>query len=224
MILFKTLCRNLLTLSLLLAGSEAIPAQNPIETKTGTITKVTQKGRLVQLVVKDDQGDELELLITPKVEFQIQSTGDKGFVTKGQFLQGTGTLSNQKIFLSEVTVHIVLPGRKSVKRGGIVPAKAQAGQSKNSYLVSGTIAAHQTDKDYPDYELIAIREAARGPFLMLKKDVKIKVVSSDISLLPKNAKIRMEGIPLRSGRFNLKKATVQLSKALKSEDLLRRKP
>ncbi len=212
-----------LVLAILLVTPVSLIAQDNLETKTGVIKNVTQKGRLTKMTIEDDQGGEYEISITPKVDFQIQAPGDKGFIAKGQFIQGQGVLTNKRIYLSAVTVFFVSSGKKISRRGGISKAPVKSGQSQNAYLVSGTIIANQADEDFPDYELVALREASRGPFLMLEKKVKVTVATSDISFLPENAKIRMQVLPLRGGRFTLKKATVKLSKPIKSEDVFRKK-
>lgn len=210
-------------LALLIVTPDFLVAQDNLELKTGVIKKITKKGRLTKMTIEDDQGGEYEISLTPKVDFQIQAPGDKGFIAKGQFIEGQGVMTNKRIYLSAVTVHFVTPGKRNSRRGGILKAPAKAGQSENEYLVSGTITANKPDEDYPDYELIALREASRGPYLMLEKKVKITVSTTDTSVLPENAKIRMQVIPLRSGKFTLKKAIIILTEALKSEDLLPKK-
>ncbi len=203
-----------------LTASACLFAQGNLELKTGVVKEITKKGRLTKMTIEDDQGGEYEISLTPKVDFQILAPGDKGFVTKGAYIQGEGVMTNKRIYLSDVTIFVPLSGKKISKRGGIQKAPAQAGRSTNSYLVAGTIVAHQPDEDYPDYELVALREAPRGPYLMLEKNVKITVSTTDTSILPENAKIRMQVIPLRSGKFTLKKATISLTSPLKSDEVL----
>ncbi len=216
----KTYSRFFAVLLLLLGTPALLCGQNNLELKTGVIKQITPKGRIVKMTIEDDQGGEYEISLTPKVDFQILAPGDRGFIAKGQFIQGEGLLSKQRIYLSDVVIHLAVPGKKNTRRGGVQKMPAAPGQSQNQYRVAGTIVAHQPDEDYPEYELIAIREASRGPFLMLEKDAKITVSTTDTSILPEKAKIRMQVLPLRSGKFTLKKATITLTTPLKSEDLL----
>ncbi len=215
----KIFAGHLSILILLTAAPAFLFAQDNLQLKTGVIKEITKKGRLTKMTIEDDQGGEYEISLTPKVDFQILAPADKGFISKGQFIQGQGVMTNKRIYLSKVIVHLAAPGKKNSRRGGIQKLPAKAGQSQNAYMVAGTITAHQADEDYPEYELVAIREASRGPFLMLEKNVKITVSTTDTSILPENAKIRMQVVPLRSGKFTLKKATITLTTPLKSEEL-----
>lgn len=187
--------------------------------KNGTVKEVRQQGRLTQVVVLDDAGSELEINLTPKVELQIRAAGDKGFVVPGQILEGEGVLTNERIYISNVTIRYVPPKQRITHRGQIAKAPARPGRSTNAYLVSGMIEAAQPDTDYPDFTLVGLK-ATRGPLIMLEKDFKVTVLSDNPELIPDGASVSMEGMEIRGGKFNASKLVINLKSPLKSEDLL----
>ncbi len=187
--------------------------------KNGTFKELRQQGRLTQIVVLDDAGSELEINLTPKVDFQIRAAGDKGFVAPGQILEGEGVLTNERIYISNVTIRYVPPKQRVSARGQIAKAPPRPGRSTNAYLVSGMIEAAQPDTDYPDFTLVGLK-ATRGPLIMLEKDFKVTVVANDPKLIPEGSIVSMEGMELRGGKFNASKLVVNLKTPLKSEDLL----
>ncbi len=198
-------------------------AQRPemkTETKSGTVVEVQKKGRGRTLVVDDSTGQRHEFVITPKVALEVTAPGDVGFVQAGQFFSARGTMSNQKVFVKELTIGIVKPRTRQVAAGSFEKAPAMTGQSTESYLVSGSIVGTQPDPDYKDYLLVGLNIRGAVPPIMLEPGFTVTVSSSDPDLIVAGAPVDLELAPLRGGRFTLVKASVKLQEPLSSETLL----
>jgi hypothetical protein len=189
------------------------------ETITGRVAEVQKKGRGTTLVVETDAGEKREFPLTPKVQFVISAQGDAGFVVPGQYLAGKGVLTNGKVFLNSLTIQLVRKGQRPPP-GKMVKAPAKTGESQNAYLVSGPIVSRETDKDYPDYQVLALKTAGPGAPIMLEKGFQVTVETSDTALVPAGAPIELEGTPLPRDGFNLVKATIRLAEPLDSATIM----
>lgn len=190
------------------------PQTQTLNTK---LKELQQKGRSTTLVVIDDEGKELEFPLTPRTEFEITASGDEGFVRPGAFLSATGVLTNQVIFIKSLNVHLPDKGQR-VPPGKVAKAARQAGQSMNAYDVSGSIVGKEESSDYPGYQVLSLRVAGQAPPIMLEKDPKVTVVSTDTELLKdkEGVPVELEVTPLRGDRWNLVKATIKLSEKMDS--------
>lgn len=198
-------------------------AQRPeprTETKSGTVVEVQKKGRGRTLVVEDTEGQRHEFVITPKVALEVTAQGDAGFVRPGQFFSAKGTMSNQKLFIKELTIGLVKPRSRQVALGSFEKAPAVVGESTESYLISGSIVGTQPDPDYKDYLLVGLNIRGAVPPIMLEPGFTVTVSSSDPDLITEGAPADLEMAPLRGGKFTLVKATVRLQEPLSSETLL----
>lgn len=189
------------------------------ETRNATVVEVKEQGRSRILVVQNEAGEQQEFPLTARVTFRVTAPGDSGFVTAGQYLAGTGVLTNEQIFLKNVEVRLVT-GRGRQQPGRITKAPEQAGQSQNAYLVAGPIVAAAPDANYPDHQRVELRVAGPNAPLMLEPGFQVTVVSTDTALVTEGAAVELEVAPLRGGRFNLIAATVKLDEPLSSEELL----
>ena len=210
-----------MTIVLLLVAAAPASAQRSrqkTETKTGTVVDVQEQGRSKKLIV-ECEGEQLEFVLTSKVKLSVQAPGDTGFVQEGQFISATGVLSNEQIFIKQLTVHLVRRGQK-LPTGKIVKTPAKAGESVNAYQLTGPVLGTKQDEDYPDHTVLGLKVAGRAPKIMLEPNYTVTVSTSDASMIPADAPIEMEVAPLRGGRFNLVRATVTLSEPLSSEDVL----
>lgn len=208
---------SLLSLSPHVASAQRARAQT--ETHNATVVEVKQQGRSHVLVVEDEMGEQQEFPLTARVGLRITATGDAGFVTEGQYLSGTGVLTNEQIFLKSVEIQLVT-GRGRPQPGRITKAPEEVGQSRNAYQVAGPIVAAAPDENYPDHVRVALRVAGPNAPLMLEPDFTVTVVSTDTSLIKAGAPVELEVTPLRGGRFNLVGATVKLDEPLSSQELL----
>ncbi|REJ89485.1 MAG: hypothetical protein DWQ34_19735 [Planctomycetota bacterium] len=198
--------------------ADAQRSRSKTETRTGKVIEVQEQGRAKKLIVEVD-GEQVEFLINANVKLSVQAPGDTGFVQEGQFVSATGVLSNEQIFIKELTVHLVGRGQK-LPAGKIVKAPAQVGESQNAYNLAGPVLGTKPDEDYPDHTVLGLKVAGRAPKIMLEPDYSVTVSSSDASMIPADAPIEMEVAPLRGGRFRLVAATVTLSEPLNSEEVL----
>lgn len=214
-------CAPLACALFLLPGAAAAQRPEPKpETRSGTVVEVQKKGRARTLVVDDSTGERLEFVITPKVALEVTAPGDSGFVRPGQFLSARGTMSNQKLFIKELTIGIVKPRTRQTAVGSFAKAPAMTGESTESYLLSGSIVGAQPDPDYKDYLLVGLNIRGAVPPIMLEPGFTVTVSSTDPDLIVAGAPVDLELAPLRGGKFTLVKATVKLPEPLSSETLL----
>jgi len=195
-----------------LSGTEAF-AQTPDPAITGTLKSIESAGRLTQITVADDQGQEYQVKLNSRMDFQIRGPGDAGFITPGQYMEGTGLLTNEQLFVHDVTIRPVLPGKRSTRRGGIAKLPPRPGQSKIAYMVGGEIEAVGPSPDYPEYTAVKLK-GVRGPMIMLEKNYKLTIVSEDVGLLkegdtvelyskapPRNGQIQPTGVLIKRAKF-----------------------
>lgn len=201
------------------AGNSTAQAQGTeTVTRSGTLVEVSKKGRASVIKYTDDAGAEQELLITPKIQVQVEAAGDADFIRAGQFVAAQATESNDQLFTKEVSIYLF--GKTRAPAGKIQKAPPRAGQSQNAYQVTGTIVSVATDPDYPQYLRVEIKAAGPRAPLMLEEGFQVKVLSTDIELAVPGTPLELEGTELKNGRFNAAKVTVQLAEALKGADVL----
>jgi hypothetical protein len=164
----------------LLCGGLA-SAQPPAAVITGKITAAETKGKITTLVVKDDAGTEHKVEVTPKVAFELQSTGNDDCLVAGFFLQIDAIQSNNALFGS---TFLVLPDRV----GKLPPAKAvkppaMMGQSVERYIITGEIARFEKVED-GKYNLLHLKLNPKSELTVyIEPKHTVKVVQSD----PKSA-------------------------------------
>lgn len=211
-------CRRIVAVVLMMAWlSHSSPAadrreQQATVTKTGTIVEVQEKGRGRLLVVEID-GKRQNVPVTPKLDLKILAAGDQGFVRPGLFLTASATMSNEKLFISALTIHPQRRGQKP-KVGKIAKAPAEPGESQLAYNVSGLVIATQPNKDYPDHTDVALKTAGQSPPIMLEPGLSVTVSSGDPEKIPENATAEFEVTELRGGRINIVGITVRLDQPL----------
>ncbi|WP_437229602.1 hypothetical protein SH661x_001529 [Planctomicrobium sp. SH661] len=206
----KTFSLYLLAATLVLVPATGF-AQRPVntETRSGTVKEVIHKGRGRTLVVECD-GEELSFVISPKVAVEVVlSGGDDSALQKGAYLEGIGTLTNNKLFLESAKVRLLPPNAKTPNSKMEKPEKLSSGQSLNSNAISGQIMARQTSKDYPEYEELALRPAPNVPVIMFQKNLVIDVVSSNIDDVKPDQTVELEVIAGRNDKLTLVRATFE---------------
>lgn len=192
------------------------------ETKQGTIVEVKQSGRRQALVVEID-GKQQTVAVTPKLNLQVKAAGDAGFLRAGQYLSATAVMSNDKLFIKELTISPVKKGQR-VPPGKIVKAPVEAGQSKSAYDVSGLITAMQPNADYPEHRDVVLKATGVRAPIMVEPEYSVTVSSSDPALIPANAEAELEVAPLRGGRFKVVGVTINLPDALSAAEFFGDKP
>jgi hypothetical protein len=202
---------------------EAADRREPAtEKKTGAIVEVQEKGRGRLLVVEID-GKQQNVPVTPKLDLKITAVGDKGFVRPGQFLTASATMSNDKLFISSLTIHPQRRGQKPPV-GKITKAPAEPGQSQLAYDVSGLILATQPNKDFPDHIDVALKTTGQSYPIMLEPNLTVMVSSGDPEKIPAKAMAEFEVTELRGGRVSIVGITVRLDTPLLAADYFGDKP
>lgn len=174
-------------------------AQAQTETKSGKFVELVTKGRTQSIIVEVD-GEKHEIKMTPKVNFAVYAPGDKGFVRAGQYIEGKGVVTNEKLFLNEFAIHLVAKGKR-LPNGQIMKADGVEGQSANAYFVSGPIVGIAPDKDYPDYQNVAIKFNGPAPPVILEKEFSVWVYHFDPATAPADADVELTVKPLAGGKF-----------------------
>jgi hypothetical protein len=218
-------------LAVLLAPIAAFSqARAPMETpsapmappaKTGTLREVQKKGSVATLVIDlDEGGDPLEIKLTPLINFSVATTGDAGFVAPGQIMTSTGVLTQGKLFLTDLTIHL-LPKPKRPTTGKIQKvAELMEGQSVESYNILGPITSVGPAEGYPEYTAVGLKIAGRAPAVWLEKDYNVFVNSTDPAHAPAGAKVTVTGKLLAGNRFSPIAVKVQRDEPLNSADVL----
>ena len=168
--------------------------------KAGRITDIEQKGRVTTLKIESTEGETYAVKLTPLINFFIQAPGDKGFIRPGVYIEGRGPETNDKVFLSEVTVYL-LPKGKRAPIGKVVKAQAESGESQSTYQVSGQVTAAGPAEDYPDYTALGLKVSGRAPPVWIEPNCQITVASSDPAHTAVGADLQMAMKPLRGGRM-----------------------
>jgi hypothetical protein len=222
----RAVLRGTACFAVMLAVTSQLPAadrrEQATETKTGTIVEIKEKGRGRLLVVEID-GKQQNVPVTPKLDLEVVAAGDKGFVRPGQFLTATATMSNDKLFISSVTIHPQRRGQKPPV-GKIAKAPAEEGQSTMAYDVSGLIVATQPNKDYPDHTDVALKVNGQSPPIMLEPNLTVTVSSGDPEKIPANAPAEFKVSELRGGRISIVGITVRLDTPLVAAEYFGDKP
>lgn len=210
-------------LALLAAGllPAAVFAQRPepmAETRTGSLVRIDEKGRSRTLVVEVD-GEEQEYPITPKLEFEVSGAGDAEFLRPDQFLQGRGTVTNDKLFIRDVTVVLVKP-RQKTPPAGLKKAPMVEGESVNSWDISGAIVSSAADTDYPDYTKVEVKAGARTQPVYLEPGFTVTVKTGDPTALeiPAGTSVDLIGMP-RGQRFVLSGVQIRLPEPLSAAEV-----
>ncbi len=206
----------MLLLSTLASLASAQPALKSVE---GTLSGVEQKGRVTFATVQPEQGEPLTLALTPRLNVEVTAPGDEGFLRPGQFITTLATMSNQRLFTTEINVHLL--GERRPPAGKIMKAPPMQGASQNTYQVSGPIVSRQTDADYPDYQTLTLKVAGPSAPLMLEQGFQVQVKSSDLTQVPVGTSVTLVGNELRGGRFNATGIKVKLTEPWNSADVLK---
>ena len=203
-------------LALIAINPQSVAAQKGAQlTKvTGKLISVTKKGRNAVLTIETADKETKEFQITARVNLAVTAKGDVGFLTKGQFVSAMPVETNNKLFGKKFIVHVG-PGRK---RGVLAKAPKQVGVSRAAWNVAGQITGRGKDKDYPDYEIIALRVGKQTVQVFLDKGYSVTVLLADVSRAVPGSNVTIEGRPGTRNRFTVSSVKVVLAKPLKAEE------
>lgn len=201
--------------------SAQVAQQQPVTITKGTVSEVVRKGRATSLLIQSEAGgDPIPVPITPRLQFAVEAKGDLEFLAEKQVVSGTGTLTNQSLFVKSWTVHVGLSARKI--RPFIKEAAKRIGQSKNSYDFAGTITSRQQDTDYPDYETVTtnIPQLKRQP-IYIDKGATVTVSMTETDLVEEGANVEFVQQVARGGRIQIVGLRVLLKEPLKAEEFFK---
>ena len=102
------------------AFAQATKSKVAAETIKGKVSAVEVKGKTAKVTISREDGDDLDVLVTPKLAFGVEGKGTLECLRPGVVVSTDGTLSNQQLFCSEFTVHIggVIPPAGAVQEPG----------------------------------------------------------------------------------------------------------
>lgn len=186
-------------------------------TVKGKLVSIEKKGRTAKLTVETSDKETKEFQITARASLLITATGDDGFLAKGQFISAQPVESNNKLFGKKFTVHVG-PGRKT---GVFAKPPKTPGLSKAVWNVAGQIMERANDKEFPDYEVIAVRAGRKTVPVFLDKGYSVTVLLADVDLAEPGSTVTIEGKPGTRDRFTVTAATIELAKPLNSEEFLK---
>lgn len=194
------------------------PKPNYVTVK-GTVVEINEKrGRVISLdILGEGGGDPVTVPITPKIQFAVEGKGDDGFLRERAVVSGTGTLTNNLLFVKSWTVHLGVAARRLPS--GVKKADKSIGQSVNSYFVQGPVKSRQKDKAYEDYETLTLTiPALKGQPVYIDKGASVTVRITDASAVEKGASVEMYQQPGRGGRLQTVGLKVLLEEPLKAEE------
>lgn len=187
------------------------------ETVTGKLVSIEKKGRNATLTVETAEKETKEFQLTARAKLEITAAGDDGFLTKGQFVSTQAVKTNNKLFAKKFSVHVG-PGRKV---GGVAKPPKKPGVSLAAWNVAGQITDRGKDKEFPEYEIIALRAGRQTVPVFLDKGYSVTVLLSDVTLAEPGSTVTIEGKPGRRNRFTVTAAKIELADPLKSEEFLK---
>lgn len=192
-------------------------------TVKGTVVEINMRsGRVISVdILGEGGGDPVTVPITPRIQFAVEGKGDDGFLRARVIVSGTGTLTNNLLFVKNWTVHLGVAARKL--RPGVQKADKAIGQSVNSYFVQGPIKSRQKDKAYEDYETLTLTiPALKGQPVYIDKGASVTVRITDASAIEKGAPVELYQRPGRGNRLQTIGLKVILEEPLKSEEYFAR--
>ena len=202
------LLSGLLAVGVEWSGPSQVQAQAPAReaeddaspVKKGRLLELETKGRITTLKIETTDGESYEVKVTPMLDFAIVGGGDPSFVKPGMYLSARGVMSQEKIFVQNLTIH-VLPKGKRPPPGRFVKGQPQPGESLSLYEVSGEIAAVGPAEDYPDYTVVVLKVPGRNPPVWLEKNFEVRVSSTDPAHASPGADVELALRPIRGGKL-----------------------
>lgn len=198
--------RGLVVVGVLLAGLPTASAQAPGQEgegptiKKGRLLELDTKGRVTTLKIETTDGESYEVKVTPMLDFAILGGGDPSFVKPGMFLSARGVMSQEKIFVQNLNIH-VFPKGKRPPPGRFVKGQPQPGESLSLYEVSGEIVSAGPAEDYPDYTALVLKVPGRNPPVWLEKGFQVRVSSTEPAHASAGADVELALRPVRGGKL-----------------------
>jgi hypothetical protein len=161
------------------------------ETVNGTLGTVEKKGKTAKITVSRDDGDNLEVMLTPKMRLMIEGAGDRECLRPNTVVECDATMSNNLFFSSVFRVYVGL-GQPQVgaQRDPMAPDQYK--------LIGQVLAVDETG-------LMVNLGPQGGGQKRLNFDnagqvSKVTVVSSDVNFLEEGQDIELTGL-MRAGKL-----------------------
>ena len=194
-------CRCLAVLAVCAAFASEALAQKKVETETksGKLTSVEKKGKAAAVKVETDDGETLDVQVTPRIQLAIQAPGEKEILRMGSWVSFENLVQSNNLFFSkDFRVHLGPPPQAKVQKN-----------MKNGWDIAGQVGGVAEDS-------ITLRSGAK---IMFDEGMcNVTVVSNDIALLEEGAPAQVEGTK-RGDKFLPQRMMVTLDKTLTAEDV-----
>lgn len=172
----------------------------------GSVTEVEKKGKAATLLIDRDDGGKLEVLITPRIKFNVTGKGDGALIQPKSVLSSEQVIRpNTELFGYQFTLHL--------GHAPVYALKKDPGGG-DWYHLCGQVTAI-ADKS------LTINCGAAGTHKLNfeeGKELDLTVSASDPDLVAAGSKVELEGLN-RAGKFIPSKVTVTLEKPLTADDL-----
>ena len=180
----------------------------------GKLVSVKKSRRFTLFTVETTNKETKDFQITAKTKFTMTAEGDDGFLKAGQFVSCTSVMSNGKYFSKKFIVHV---GIKKLK-GVLVKPPKKPGVSLNAWNVAGLIVSRQTDKEFPDYEVLTLRVGKRSVPVFLDKGYSVTVNVVDPQFARPGDEVELEARPASRKRLTASRGVVKPAKPLKAAE------
>jgi len=173
----------------------------------GKVTEIEKKGKAVTLTIEKDDGNQMEVLVTPKLKLEITGKGDASFFQPKTWISSESVFkSNNELFGRQFTVHLGVAPQPHVKPDSTAPDVYHvAGQ-----LLSSTDSALTMNFGAAGTKKITFEEGA---------SLEVTVNATDPDLIVEGSEVEVEGMT-RGTKFLPSRVAVTLEKPLTAEDIL----
>jgi len=173
---------------------------------TGKVAEIEKKGKAVTLTIDKEDGNKLEVLVTPKLKLEITGKGDTSFFQPKTWVSSESIIkTNNELFGRQFTVHL-----------GVAPpphVKADT-TATDVYHVAGQVMASTEDS-------LTMNFGAAGTKKVTFEEgasVEVTINANDPDLIVEGSEVEVEGVT-RGTKFLPSRVAVTLEKPLTPEDI-----
>lgn len=178
------------------------------ETVTGTLDVVEKKGKTAKITVKREDGDELEVMLTPKMRLMIEGAGDRDCLRPNTVVECDATMSNNLFFSSVFRVYVGA-GQPQVgaQRDPMAP---------DQYRLIGQVLA--VDETGMMFNLGPQGGGQQRLNFDNGQVSKVTIVSADVNFLEEGLDVELTGL-MRAGKLLPSSIKVARKEAFAADDL-----
>ncbi|GIX03532.1 MAG: hypothetical protein KatS3mg113_0538 [Planctomycetaceae bacterium] len=159
-------------------------------TLTGRVLSCDTSGKIPKLVLETGEG-EIAVELTPRVDWEVTAAASDDCFLPGLLVQIEAIESNRMYFGSQFILSRPSPGRPSPQ--GIVPAPAEAGQSRNRYFLRGEIIAYQAAGENEIRDRLLIKVGGSQVLVHIDENHKVTATLRDVSLIEPGQNVSLVG-------------------------------